>query len=285
MKPSKIHIPETLHLFIICAFHLEAKAIIDHYGLKKSTEPLPFDYFSNSDIGLLVCGMGKMAAASAVGFLAGMAIQSNGIHIPRAWLNVGLAGHRSHEVGTGFLINKITDTNTTVNYYPDLISQLNLKNASLITVEKVENVYDSSSLFDMEGAGFYCSASKFTTQEHIACYKIVSDNKIYSAANVDKKAVPHYVSENIEQINMIIEQLRLSINQYNATYKIPDEYYQYISNIHFTKTQQEQLKALINRWNLIEEKTVTMQFPVAHYNQSKTLLRDLNDYLNGLFTQ
>ena len=84
---------------IICittALKSEALPIIEAFNLKPIQGYPLFPIWQNEKIKLTVSGIGKVKAAAACGYLAGI-YQDEDIY---GWLNVGIAGHKSLPVGT-----------------------------------------------------------------------------------------------------------------------------------------------------------------------------------------
>ena len=68
---------------------------------------------------MIQCGIGKIAAATAVGFLAQLANAQRS----DAWLNIGIAGSGSFELGALVIAHKIIDEGAKKNWYPSQLFQ------------------------------------------------------------------------------------------------------------------------------------------------------------------
>ena len=90
----------------VVAHKLEAKPLIEHFHLKKFIKE-PFQVFKNeSGIRLIISGMGTSHARSAVEYMWQI---DDGSFFKEGWINVGIAGHRTLDLGTCFLVNKISN--------------------------------------------------------------------------------------------------------------------------------------------------------------------------------
>ena len=161
---------------------MEARPIIQHFGLKKDPVSKRLQVYLGEDIGLAVCGTGKIKAAAATGWMLGKYASEAGQGTVA--INFGLAGCPEPTVALGslFLVNKITDHATGRSFYPEMVLNFSLPECSLITFdqpvgEKHLSRHDNyQDLVDMEGSGFFGAASAHLSAERIICLKMVSDH-------------------------------------------------------------------------------------------------------------
>ena len=146
---------------LVVALPAEARPLINHYRLNKQQAHNAFPLYRNEDRALVVCGPGKIAAATATAWLAALTPGKQ----PAAWLNIGVAGHATHDIGTGLLVNRISDHASNRNWYPPQVHDLDIATDSLRCVDDPENDYGGDSLYDMESSGYYPAACHFTTGE------------------------------------------------------------------------------------------------------------------------
>ena len=85
-------------LLMVIALASEAKPLIAHWQLDRYPESTTFPVFTSSDKTrwLIQCGVGKIAAATAVGFLAQLVKARR----TDSWLNIGIAGSGAFELGS-----------------------------------------------------------------------------------------------------------------------------------------------------------------------------------------
>ena len=98
---------------IVCALHCEAKPIVDYYKLSALPNCI-FPIYSNEQINVVVSGIGKVDTSAAMTYLFVKTLE----HKNSAWLNYGIAGHKSAALGTWFNVNKISEVSSGLNWYP-----------------------------------------------------------------------------------------------------------------------------------------------------------------------
>ena len=237
-------------VFIFIALACEAKPLIQKYALKKLSQQHPFELYSNDKIAVIITGVGKVAMAGAVTY--SMAIFPE-IQKPLL-LNLGIAGHKNKPLGAMYLADKIIDAeNSKKKFYPQLVGSFPSPSTVLCTVSKPHKEYTGDCLYDMEAAAFYEMAIKFSSSELIHCLKVISDNQDQPADTVNAKTVSVWIDQQLTVINIIVEHLmalRLSITEPQ-----PILYQALIEQYHFTVTAQIKLKALLQRWDVVTDKS------------------------------
>ena len=103
-------------MYFVVALDCEAKPLIAHYRLRRDRNAVGFAVYRNEQIALIVSGIGRVAAATAVGYL--QALLGNQRNC--AWLNVGIGGHRNYCIGDTYLAHKISLLSSN-HWYPPLI--------------------------------------------------------------------------------------------------------------------------------------------------------------------
>lgn len=259
--------------FIYIALPCEAKPIIDFYRLKKDTSIKSFAVFSENEICLAITGIGKTAMAAGIAYTQALfSSASNPV-----MLNVGIAGHKYHPIGSMFLIDKITDGDSDRRYYPQLVFTPPCPTNSLQTAAKPQLTYPPSHLCDMEASAFYETATRFTCGELIQCLKIVSDNESCPAHNIQPKQVSELISAQLPTIATILTKLTQLAELLN-----PPEFAKFdqlLSKYHFTVNEQLQLKKLLSRWCLVKGQN-SIRFTVDSAKNGKEFLSLLNQSLH-----
>ncbi len=190
-------------IHFVVALPAEAGPLIERYRLQRRALRGDYPVYEGDDTALIVSGVGKVAAAAATACLHA----STDGHGPGVWLNVGIAGHRQRRVGDGVLAHRVTDHQTQANWYPQLAFDPPCETADVLTVNTPEFRYTESSLYEMEAAGYYPSACRFTRLELVHCFKVVSDNRAMSADTVSAKAIRSLIENQLEVIDHMISQL------------------------------------------------------------------------------
>ncbi len=232
---------------IVCALHCEAKPLIDYYNMSAVANTV-FPMFNNNELSLIVSGVGKTAVASATTYLF-VKTQENKNN---AWLNYGIAGHKSAKLGRWFNVNKITEKTTNLNWYPARYQSIEIPSLGLKTVDIPQSNYDGNQLYDMEASAFMSTVLKFSSIELIQLMKVVSDNEEQHLDNIDKALVKKLLLDNTDPLIKIIDLLKEKSLIFEKHYGIDECYEACMNQWHFTQYQQKELRRLIQRWKLLK---------------------------------
>ena len=238
-------------IYIYVALSCEAKPLIEFFNLKKQMTVKQFAVYLNKDICLTVTGLGKSAMAAGVAYTQALfsSIKSSFL------INLGVAGHQHFVLGDLFLITKITDVDSQRSYYPSSIFSLPCLSASIHTVSKPVLAYDSIALCDMEASAFYETAVRFVSSEFVFCLKVISDNQLSTIENIEAKQVSIWVAKYISVIEQLLslakQQSSLTILSVNGAL-----FEQFLGRYHFTVNEREQLKGLIEKWDVLTNQQI-----------------------------
>ncbi|CAA9892601.1 Nucleoside phosphorylase [Candidatus Methylobacter favarea] len=261
-------------IFIYTALPCEAKPLVEHFGLKKATRVQPFAVYSDHDLCLTVTGVGKSAMAAGVAYTQALFSPAENPVL----LNVGIAGHKDHPVGSLFLIDKISDFDSKRNYYPPLVCTPPCPTADIQTASRPQTDYDQPALCDMEASAFYETALRFTSGELTQCLKVISDNKLAPAETIQPKQVSSLIAAQVFTVKVLLAELSRLAELITAPE--PELYAQLVQRYHFTATEQLQLK---NR--LIRRDVLTLRckpdFGDVRLQSGKELLRWLDQQLSN----
>jgi len=236
-----------LHCYFFAALPCEAKPLISHFKLKKEHSITAFTIYRNADITLTVTGIGKSAMAAGVAYTMAL------FPAPRlpVMLNIGIAGHSSHQLGAVFALEKITDQETGRSYYPQLVISPPCPTHTLVTVAQAQANYASDSLYEMEASAFYETAIRFSSSELIQCIKFISDNKHNPSTQIKPAQVSQWVSDALPLIEKYSKQLsQLSSLEQPS---IAVSYAEIIAQWHFTNSEKIQLNSLLNKRNILTQ--------------------------------
>jgi len=198
-------------LAIVCALRCEAECLIEHFKLKSLPQKSLFPIYGDGELFLTISGLGKLQAAAAVSYLYAMA----GERSFAGWINVGIGGHPSHEIGQGFLAHQVIDQGSLRAFYPTFTWQLKGKTETIYTVDTVEKNFTQSGIYDMEASGFCSSAFGLASAECIHCYKVISDNLETPPAK-DPLFVKELILSNIARIEELIHNLKETVSDVNV---------------------------------------------------------------------
>lgn len=236
-----------IHLF--CALKCEATPLLDEYRFQRHPDADLFNVYTSDghDLSLTVSGVGKLAMAAAVTYACSLLQASR----RDGSLNFGIAGHGERDIGSAALVNKITDHSSGKTWFPQIVFDTPLPRLPLLTVDNPVPGYPDEVLYDMEAAGFYDGAGRIMTAEMAHCLKIVSDNRLLPAENIDKACVSRLVSGNLEMIHAVLTQLSRLAEQACPADGMREVYESFTSRWHFTRTESIRLKQLLNRWRIL----------------------------------
>jgi len=190
-------------IYIVVALAAEARPLTSHFQLERVEELAPLSVYRRPGLVLIVAGVGKEEVATAVDNLS-KAIPADG---PSVWLNLGVAGHRVHDIGTAVLARQVTDAETGEVFRLSPPEDLHLEIGDVRTVSHVETKYESDALYEMEAAAFCERAARLTTVELIQVLKIVSDNRRTGTLCVSAHQVQSLVEENLPRLDLVISNL------------------------------------------------------------------------------
>ena len=262
-------------VYVYTALPCEAKPLISRLRLKKKIGVRPFAIYCNNELCLTVTGLGKTAMAAGVAYTQALYA---GIENP-VLINLGVAGHQTQAIGTPFIGHKIIDADTGKKYYPVPAYPLPCASAAIVTGSRPQLSYDHEYLCDMESSAFYETACRFSTAELIQCLKIVSDNSTEPADGLDSKQVADLIDCNIGVLDALVGELSRLAAQIAP---IPLEHYdRLIGQYRFTVTEQNQLKNLLLRWQVLADSPAPpIDFPVLR--KGKDVLRWLERQLDAV---
>lgn len=188
---------------LVVALSTEARPLIDHYRMVRCNDIRGFRVYAAGALRLVVTGVGKVNAAAGTAYLAGLASCSE-----RAWLNIGIAGHRSLSAGTGAHADKISDRASGRNWYPSQVVAMPGLGVGVETHDQPVTEYPPDFVCDMEASAFFCTASRFNTVKLVQCYKVVSDNGSNSIHQLTPAAVVELIGDQLENIDDAINSLQ-----------------------------------------------------------------------------
>lgn len=228
---------------IITALKCEAKPLIEALQLSFAGNPESFPLYNNAGINLLVAGVGKTsitAACETVHKVSGSA--SDG-----AWLNVGIAGHKSSDIGCAYLVNKVSDKNGGNPHFPYLPEGSRITNKSLVTVAEPCENYRGDNLYDMEASAFFSAAMQYSSRELVQSIKIVSDNSFSSTRKINKSLVHELIQKNIEPICEVVQLLGQESDNLRKRSADPEHYSWLVETYHFSQYQRNELRKLLRK--------------------------------------
>lgn len=231
-------------LRFVVALAAEARPLIARYRLSRDARVDAFGLFRRDDVALAVSGLGKVAAASATAFLH---LATGGVR-HAAWLNVGIAGHGSREVGAALLAHKVRDRASGESWYPLQVFSPSLPTDTVTTVDTVERRYLEAGAYEMEASGFFPTACRFSTAELVQCIKVVSDGPGADPGMLTPKRIESLVEARLDSIVETASRVTGLAQELEVLGGEPPEMSAMLERWHFTSTETRQLRRLVERW-------------------------------------
>ena len=260
----------------VVALASEARPLIEHYNLSLLQRAHGFRIYASDAARVVVTGVGKVNAAAGTAYLAGFCP-----HGGQAWLNIGIAGHRSLDTGTATVALKITDRATGRNWFPPQTVDMPGVGAHVTTYDTPVVSYPAEIVCEMEASAFYSVATRFSSGEVVQCYKIISDNKTTSVSELTAWNVASLVSDHVNEIDGIAQSLR-DLTELLLRSEGKLEYDQFVERWHFTVSQQVMLREAIRKARVrrIEEILDIEQW--KHCGSAREVLSDIHIHLESL---
>lgn len=192
-------------ILIVTALMAEAAPIIEHFRLKKDMDAHAFQVFRNDEIKLVISGVGKVKSAMAAAWLLASCGRDAFL------VNVGCCGiaGKEFEAGRLFMVHKVTDMDTGLDYYPDVFAGRDIPRTAICCYSKPVScgagVLADRTAVDMESAGIMEAAGKFLDAHRVVILKIASDP--LSPGRLNKATLSGYVRGNIARIERVIDEL------------------------------------------------------------------------------
>jgi adenosylhomocysteine nucleosidase len=237
----------------VVALGAEAKPLVAAMGLKQSfSAGIPFPLYLSKDGGvrLVVSGVGKTNAAAATA-AAGMTLPQASLS---AWLNFGIAGSGSVPFGTPCLAAKIREESTDRSWYPGSVVGCEeiAERVEVLTVDRPRLDYPpGKSLVEMEAAGFYQTALRFSTVEFCHSLKLVSDGPGHPVGAIDKSLVGELCENGLRTFRPWVEQLSALLRMETEIEGPPQAWEDWTRRFRFSKTEEVQLRRLLQQWHAL----------------------------------
>ena len=240
-------------MHFVVALLAEARPLIDRFSLRGCAGHHAFSVFSDADgdIRLIVSGIGKVRAAAATAYLHAV----SGAKSYSGWLNVGMAGHASLPLGTMLRSHRITDAASGRSWYPSQSIKASCTGAELICVDRIENCYHNEAAYDMESAGFYPIATRFSSAELVHCCKVISDNLESPVGEFRHDHVEPLIAPCVPEIAGIVSQLQAEERRSEALMANQPDIDAFTERWHFTVSQRHRLRKVLWRWSLLAADT------------------------------
>ncbi len=267
----------TTSVNIVVAMKSEAMPLIGRFGLERMTRDGDrFPIYGKGQLKLIISGIGAHKAREAVWYLSK---HSETVNVS-AWMNVGVAGHGSHGIGTGFLANCILDGVTQQTIYPSFTIDFGLQTGKVATVDVVETEYQERIGYDMEAFGFAASASRYSTLEMIHCFKVVSDNRENSVRYLTKLDIQNFIADHIDTIHRLCCQLHDLAKSVAQRLEPGDPTVAFANHWRMTVAQREILRKYLHKTIILNKEIKVDSDVVRNCPTATAVLSSVQGYLN-----
>ena len=267
---------KTCPVNLVVAHTLEAKPLVQVFGLEKlEHDPYPL-YRNDSGLALIVAGMGSGRTGVAVTTLGDR--QKDSRNRVRGWLNIGIAGHQQEALGRGLLAHKISDRLSGKSFYPPMLLREDLFSSDVITVDQPEFDYHENAAYEMEAFGFDDAACRYSTIELVQVYKIISDNPFNSVEGINQKTVSEWFLSNADDITRLLTRLAELVVKTNTQVALPQEIDEFSSQLRFSSTQKIQLGRLIQRLYALGRADFLEARPPRSFHDAKQFIHALEEH-------
>ncbi len=253
---------------LVIALPSEAKPLLSHYKLKAVEDTRGFKIYQKDGMALVVSGVGKSAAAAATAYLKAM----TGNEPDRAWINIGMGGHRELALGEGILADRIMDLASGQTWYPPPVLDVSLSRAAVLTVDRVEEDFEGQWVFEMEAAGFYESACRFATSELVQCFKIISDNRSVPPRWMSTRQVDELIEARLTEIDAVVEATAALARELSPLSADPPGLDALLERWRFTVSERRRLLRLLRRWHVLAPATHIFDEELKQRKTSKEVL-------------
>lgn len=266
---------------IVVALATESRPLIEHFRLSQDSSATGFRVFRGDQIRLVVTGLGRVPCAAGVATLG--ALEARDCAGMSAWLNVGIAGHASYEVGEGVHAVRILEAATGRSWYPPRLVDLPGRGETLCTVETPETRYVDPYVYDMEASAFYATALRYSTAEVVQAYKIISDNRGNGVDTVLRRRVRDAIVEHLDALEQAVAALSALSAEINATRPRLEELDRILQRWHFSVTQRHRLEGLLRKWRVLYPDAAVMDAELNRCPSARSVLAEIEDRLDDVY--
>lgn len=268
-------------IYFATALNVEAKTVIRKLGLKL----LPssgFRMYTSENIRLIITGTGKIRSAIGVTHMLSAELKPD----DSVLVNIGFAGtaDRTKAKGSLWLINRITDAGTGLDFFPDIIHEHAFGECGLITADKPVivsgNGIADDCLFDMEASGCYQAGIKYLKTHQMFFFKIISD---YGEGNrLNENELNDWCESSMDRISDFIIKTheKMQENSRSKYFSHDPELLIVRQNLKLTETQYHQLKEAVIACQIRHKRTTSLlskysQTVVCNPNERDRLFRKI----------
>ncbi len=264
-------------IHLVVALPAEARPLASHFSLRSAAEGSPFRIYEGEEISLIVSGIGKTAAAAAVAYQ----FARSGELRNRAWLNVGIAGHRARPVGEPLVAHKVVDEGSGRSWFPPAVFERPCESGVVRTVDRVEREYPADAAYDMEASGFCASASRLATSELVQVLKVVSDNRSRGPDGISPGEVEALVEGRLETVDRLVAACAALARELDERQAEPPAFPELSRRWRFTVSERRLLRRLLRRLATLDPEGEPLLEAVAPARSGEQALKILQERLDS----
>lgn len=187
------------HLNLVIALKAEATPLINHLEMKRFQPIGPLPLYQASGVDLVVSGPGRSSVESGVAYLHEIAPPGSN----PVWVNIGICGHGSLDVGELLLADKVIEQNGDC-WHLNTAFRTPLNSGPLSCVIAPQAEYEPQMAYDMESSGFIAALTSIASPDDLHIIKIVSDNPQCGHEKISGKGVRALITQQLDQISELI---------------------------------------------------------------------------------
>jgi len=196
---------------------------------------------------------------------------------PRAFINAGIAGHGSADLGAVFLIDQIIDVGSNQVFYPGTHFKWAGQSCRLHTLDIPSDQYQLNTAYDMEGAAFFNIVSRFTSVENIHLLKVISDNPESSFKSLNSKKVASYAQLILKDLKVLIS--CLVSHSPSPQINIKETLTKMHLKWHITVSQEQQIREKLKAIAVMQSHTEESAPDWETFDNAKKYLLDCEHWL------
>ncbi|MES9827387.1 MAG: hypothetical protein ABW201_03900 [Candidatus Thiodiazotropha sp.] len=185
---------------LVIALPAEARPLINSLNLQRDQANMKIPVYHGNGIQLVITGPGATASAQGVRYIHSIKPCSSA-----RWINLGICGHGSLDVGTPLLINRVIDQQSGREWPLPIRHLITGTTGALTCVAEPQSEYTDDMAFDMESSGFIQAVNDIDMIEYTKIFKIVSDNPANDSRGISAKFVGTLVQRQLGLIRSMID--------------------------------------------------------------------------------
>ncbi len=165
-------------LVVLTAFLPEARPFIESFGLHEQPRRSEGKVFFGPGVLLGVCGQGRRRAAGMTRLLIDQ-LHDRIVRKDACWLNFGIAGSGSHDVGTMIIAHEVRDADSGEQWCLQPSFETGYPASTVLTVSSPTDTYETGTVHEMEASGMMSALSGQIGRADAMVIKMISDGPGY----------------------------------------------------------------------------------------------------------